>query len=186
MMEYQSWETAIQALAHIFVISLDIAALDMVPFSQGIKVWIRLFGQASVLPAKIERLCQLIGQGDVLDQSTEERIWREAREFEWVPANWLLYKIPIIPSRISAWEQTIREAFAPEVSLTHYSGAGQVCWLATTIKADLLAALLAAHDLASLCVLGQAGTVLLGNYPGRPFYRRVKAAMDPLQRFREL
>lgn len=185
-MEFHSWESAIQALGLISATSLDMLALDLVPSAQEIIMWIRLYGLASVMPAKTERICQLIGGGEMLDQSNDKKVWQEAREFEWVPSSWSLFKIPITPSKIISWEKAIAQTFATEMSLRHYSGTGQVCWLATQIEIEQVAALLAAHDMAGLHVLGKAGSVLLGNYPGRSFYRRVKSAMDPNKHFREL
>ena len=185
-MELPSWQAAIQMLARLGAVSLDLDALDLVPSTQGVSAWIRLFGQTSVLRAKAERLRQVTGGGELLDSTNEEEAWRSAREFEWVPSGWSLIKIPITPSKIPAWELALEKTLTPSSSMRRYSGAGQACWLATSAATGQIDGLLAAHGLAGLVVLGQAGTVLIGNYPGRSFYRQVKSAMDPLQRFREV
>jgi glycolate oxidase FAD binding subunit len=183
---FPSWEAALQMLARLSVTFLDLDALDLAASPEGVTAWIRLYGLASVLPAKTERVRQIAGGGDLLEAANEEEAWRAARDFEWAPSGWSLIKVPITPSKIPAWEQAIGQALALEGFLRRYSGAGQVCWLATPAGSGRIDRLLTTHGLAGLVVLGQAGTVLLGNYQGRSFYQRVKSAMDPVLRFREI
>ena len=186
IVKFTSWQAAIQLLARLAGTSLDLAALDLIPTPEGITAWIRLFGLASIMPAKIERLRQMTGWGELLEPPGEDEAWQAARDFEWVPSSWSLIKIPITPSKIPAWENAITQAIPPEGSLRRYSGAGQACWLASTAASRQIDKLLTDQGLAGLHVLGQAGNVLLGNYPGRSFYQRVKSAMDPIKRFREI
>ena len=158
--EFPSWEAALQMLARLGAVSLDLDALDLLPSTRGVSALVRLFGHVSVLQAKADRLRQVTGGVELLDSKAEEEVWRSAREFEWVPSGWSLIKIPITPSKIPAWELALENSPALQASLRRYSGAGQVCWLSAQAEIGQIDGLLAAHGLAGLVVLGQAGDVL--------------------------
>lgn len=179
---FPSWETVLKVLAGLAAVSLDLDALDLIPSTEGVTALIRLFGLASVLPGKIERLRQLTGGGDILDAATEKEVWQAARDMDWVPAGWSLVKVPITPMKIPAWEQAV----AAVETVRRYSSAGQVCWLATPDETGLIDQLIASQGLVGLVVLGNPGAVLLGNFKGKSFYQRIKKALDPIHRFREI
>ncbi len=185
-LNFPNWESALESLARLAVTLLDLDALDLAPSDQGISAWIRLYGMASILPAKMERLRKLVEASQPVQPDAEESLWQLARDFTWAPAGWSLVKVPITPAKIPAWERALNQALGPKESARRYSGAGQVCWLSTPADAGQIEPLLKSQGLNGLVVLGQPGHVLLGDYAGRSFYRRVKSAMDPVQRFREV
>ncbi|MEJ5199730.1 MAG: FAD-binding protein, partial [Anaerolineae bacterium] len=66
--------------------------------------------------------------------------------------------------------------------IRRYSVAGQVALIATPDPVGL-DDILARNGLSGLVLIGPPGKVRLGAHPGEPFERRVKQALDPLNRF---
>jgi glycolate oxidase FAD binding subunit len=157
---------------------LDLDAVDLEATASGGTLWVRLAGLADALPARIERLRNVLGGGEAIWGDQEAELWRDARELIWAPPGWSLVKVPVTPKKIAALDGSL-------VGLTtrrRYSVAGQVAWIATPELARL-DALLSANELSGLAFLGPADKTRLGVRPGEPFERRVKQALDPQARF---
>jgi len=176
-LDLSSLAEGVTALIRLTAAPLDLDSVDLAPTGKGAALWVRLAGLADALPARIERLRQLLGGGEPMAEADEARFWRDARELAWVPAGWSLIKVPVTPKKILKLEQDI-----PTDALRRYSVAGQVAWIATPDAAGLDATL-ARNDLSGLVLIGPASKVRLGVQPGEPFERRIKQALDPLGRF---
>lgn len=164
---------------------LDLDSVDLTPTDRGATLWVRLAGLAGALPARIERLRAALGGGEPVAEAEEAAFWRAARELAWVPsvpsavegAGWSLVKAPITPKKIAALDQRLR----PD-AVRRYSVAGQVAWIAAPDR-DALDAALTEAGLSGLVLVGPAGKARLGVQPGAAFERRIKQALDPLDRF---
>ncbi len=168
---------AIEVIQRLYTSPLEIDSLDLEIADHPI-IWLRLAGLRSALPARSDRVRNLIGGGDVIDD--DEAVWRNAREVTWRPANWTLIKVPITPKRIPAFEQSL-----PANTLRRYSGGGQVAWLATPDQPAPIDRVLCDQGLSGLVLIGSVDQPRLGVRVGESFARRVKNALDPNQRFVE-
>jgi len=171
-------DDALQTVYRVYTSPLDIDALDLEIASSGPTIWLRLAGLESALPARIDRVRDLIGGGEVVDD--DESLWRDVRELKWLPHDGWLIKVPLTPKRIPALEQAL-----PPSTLRRYSG-GQVAWIATLDPPSTLDRLLLDQSLSGLVLVGATTQPRLGMRIGDLFARRVKAALDPLQRFVEV
>lgn len=179
-LDRDSVEEAVEVITRISAMAVDIDALDIEVRSDGPRVHVRLGGLVSALPARIERLQQVLG-GVVVQGHEEEALWHDAREFTWVPEGWSLVKVPITPSRIPELEARLSLGG----DRRRYSGMGQVAWVAVAGGAEALDEPLGRLDLPGLVVLGPAAR-RLGAWPGASFERRVRQALDPSGRFVEV
>jgi glycolate oxidase FAD binding subunit len=136
------------------------------PVGTGEGFWlaVRVGGLVNGLAARMERIQQLIGAGEVLRDEHDLAFWRGAREFDWAPSG-TVTKIPITPERIEALE---RELDAKR----RYSVGGNVAYVAAPFIHD---------SFDSLALLGTA-------QPTKPraqhaFAQRIKQALDPRGKF---
>ncbi len=168
---------ALNVVQRLYVSPLDIDSLDLEPTAAGgTIVWLRLAGLKSALPARIGRVRNTIGGGEVIDG--DQSLWQDVRELKWLPPGWSLIKVPVTPKRIPALEQAL-----PSAALRRYSGGGQAAWIALAAPAETLETILISQGLAGLVLIGTTDRVRLGVRTGEEFERRVKDALDPRGRF---
>ncbi|MCL5275517.1 MAG: FAD-binding protein [Chloroflexi bacterium] len=193
---YPALDTAVTALIRTYAARLDVDSLDLTPDADGsASVWVRLGGLPDALPARAERIRNLLEGGDILDGEDEAHEWRAAGEFGWVPAGWTLAKVPLTPRRIAPLEA----ALGGMQTMRRYSSGGNVAWLAIPARDPCegrrssqgyamqeLDHLLAGLELPGLVVFGPPGLphrpVRIGVRNGQVFERRVKAVFDPAGR----
>lgn len=190
LVEAGSLAAALELQRRLTTAPLDLEALDLAPGPRGVQVQVRLGGLAEALPARLERLRSIVGEGRVRDGADDAALWDGVREFAWVPADAALIKVPVTPARIPLLEAALDQTSA----VRRYSAGGQVAWLSWPHAVDVLDAELTRLGLAGLAILGPTGSIgstgpmgLIGASPSRHvFAARVKAALDPALRFPEL
>jgi glycolate oxidase FAD binding subunit len=181
-MECKRLVDGLSALQKLSASQLDIEALDLQPDGYGAAtLYVRLGGLLNALSARLERLSQLIGGGELIEGADDEALWRNAREFEWAPAGSALVKAPLTPARLAAFDVAI----AHHPAQRRYSAGGQVAWVAWPAPIAMLHELLSAQGLSGLVVWGAPGRPLIGLRAGGAFAQRVKSALDPAGRFGE-
>jgi glycolate oxidase FAD binding subunit len=173
---------ALEALYRVQASPLDLIALEIEPASPRTTLWARMGGFAEALDERAARLRGLLGGGDMIEGQYEGVLWRDAREFAWLPADWSLVKVPTTPRRIPLLEAS----FVGRTCRRRYSCGGQVAWVASPGEIDDLDRLLSANDFSGLVIRGPAGRRRLGARAGDLFARRVKRALDPSGRFVEI
>jgi glycolate oxidase FAD binding subunit len=178
---YSTLDEALQAMHQATTSRLDIDALDLVPSPGGYIVWARLGGLARALPPRLERLASIFGGSQLWEGADEEQLWEDARELKWAPEGRSLARLALTPARIPGLEA----ALASRPAVRRYSSGGQMAWLAWDGSLKSLNDLLCAHRLTGMALWGQAGAPRLGDFTARPFYRRVKDALDPQRHFVE-
>lgn len=167
----------------------DLDAMELVPPGE---LWVRIAGPEGVLAARAERLAGEIRRGgaapvEVVSAGEADAHWASAREISWAGAAQLLLKVPVTPGRIAAIDGRL-----PAGARRRYGGAGQqllLGWPASENGSSVNDLSRALHE------LGLRGLVLrsppdlgAGTVVGPPgdaggFAQRVKAAMDPDERF---
>ncbi len=175
----------VSALVRVYTARLDIDALELAlglelesETDGAATLRVRMGGLPEALPARAERLRTLLGGGEVLMSTEEASLWREAREFAWVPTDWALIKIPLTPKRIVELESQL----AGSTWVRRYSSGGNVAWIALPESPAALHAPLAALGLSGLVVFGPPGQARLGVRGGESVERRVKSVFDPHNR----
>lgn len=173
-------ETAVQALYRIYPARLDVEALDLALDAKGAAtVSVRLGGLPEALPARAERIRTLLEGGAVIEGADESALWRNAREFTWVPSGWALVKVPLTPRRIGELEA----GFGNLQTIRRYSSGGNVAWVATPESLQVLDDALASLGLSGLVIFGPPGQPRLGIRNGQVMENRVKQVFDPGARF---
>lgn len=188
---YDTLAAALDALRTLAAAPLDLDALDLLPATadEPVTLWVRLGGLADALPPRVVRLRTFL-----TDRVSETKtlvewsnvaaadLWAGARDFAWVPPGWNLLKIPITAARIPLLE----EQLAGREAARRYSVAGNMAWLGWPEDPAALHDLLASLGLSALVLWGPPGRPLLGKRAGEAFARRVKHALDPVNRFGEV
>jgi glycolate oxidase FAD binding subunit len=169
-------DAALQVVYRLYTSPIELDSFDLEPAAAGMTIWLRLAGLKSALPARIDRVRQLIGGGEVIDD--DQTLWHEVRELKWLPQDWSLIKVPLTPKRIPALEEAL-----PPSSKRRYTGGGQAAWIATSAQPAMLDPILTAQGLSGLVLIGSTEQVRLGVRAGDSFARRVKQALDPAGRF---
>jgi glycolate oxidase FAD binding subunit len=174
--DYPTLNEAVAALYKLTGASLDLEALDLEPPG---RLWLRIGGLPDALAPRLERLASVIGQGEQLTDIAEAQLWTDVREFAWVPADWLLVKVPLTPARIAA----VEDALGPHQARRRYSVGGNLLWLAWPDSPTALSDILTILELTGLVLRGPADDPWVGRRPRPEFGRRVKQALDPDNRF---
>lgn len=184
--DYATLDQALAALARLATSPLECQAVDLEPAGQeeGVAMWVRLGGLVEAMPARLERMRDFLGGGQSLQGPEENSRWQQVRELAWVPAGWLLLKIPLTPHHIPPLAARLRERQAH----CRYSVGGNLAWLAWSPEEgiDSLNDLLGALNLAGLVLFGPPGRPYLGTYTGGLLAGRVKQVLDPAGRFLEV
>lgn len=179
--EYPTLKDGLEALVRLTQQPLEIFALDLDVKNQKVHLLAQMGGAAATIPSRIERLLGVLGAPDfdTLQGDAESRLWREAREFAWVPSGSLLVKVPLTPKRVPALDQEL----AQHGAVRRYCAGANLAWVAWRGSAQELDAALNRQELGGLVILGEADKVLLGRRNGDSFARRVKQALDPQEKF---
>jgi glycolate oxidase FAD binding subunit len=191
-LECANLQEALEALTRAASARLDLDALDLEPWQAGYVLWVRMGGLAKALPARVDLLIDKLAQERdntirAMRGIEEERLWRSLRELSWAPPGWSLVRVPLTPARIPVLEQAAESAAqAGQTWLRRYTSGGQVAWIAFEGPPQDLAGVLEVQGLGGQALFGFPGGPLLGVYPARPFFQRVKAALDPTNRFVEI
>jgi len=171
-------QTALALLPKLTNCPYDLNAVDVVaePNHEAVELRVRVGGLRGGLMQRMERVRALVGGGEILDGAEEEALWREAREFTWLPDGAAVVKVPLTPARILALDAHVR------AHARRYSVGGNVAWIAAEAPAAL-DDVLRAHNLPGLVMLRAVENPRIGVQVSNPFAERVKAALDPTHKF---
>jgi glycolate oxidase FAD binding subunit len=180
--DYPSVEAALPDLKRLSHTPMDIYALDLLPQGDKTALMVRLGGVEESFPARLERLQALLGGGHALPREAEAAFWRAATEFDALEAGVSLVKVPLTPERVPEFERRLAERDA----LRRYSVGANVAWV--NWRGDLAEfdRLLSALELPGLVVLGETAHPLIGARVGQAFARRIKAGLDPHDKWVEV
>lgn len=174
---------ALTAMQKAAAARLDIDALDLVPEQGKYTLWVRLGGLEKALPARLERLRAAFDhRGEALQGADEARFWKSAIEMDWTPPGATVVKAALTRGRIPEVEAFLAERGV----MRRYSCGGQMAWLAADVPLQEINAWFKQLRLNGTAFFGAPGLPRLGEFTGRPFYRRVKDALDPARHFMEV
>jgi glycolate oxidase FAD binding subunit len=160
--------------------TFELEALDLVPPGE---LWLRLGGPATTLAPRRARLAAFVDRPcEWLDGVDDAVVWHAAREITWAAPDAVLAKVAAAPRQLVELDAALHAAGAGR----RYSRAGNLAWVAWPAARPLaeLDTRLTALGLSGLRLRGGEGPSLLGRTPGGAFATRVRAALDPHDRFR--
>jgi glycolate oxidase FAD binding subunit len=158
-------------------------------------VLIRLGGQAGVLTSRLEMLAASLG-GGVIDPQAEAAWWAAGDAFSWLPggllaalaghsssplltSGWSLLKVPTVLDRLPALDDLL----AAHGAAARYISGGNLAWVAWPGDLGQLDRHLGALGLNGLVLAGDTAAPLLGARSGENLAARVKATLDPFDKF---
>jgi glycolate oxidase FAD binding subunit len=171
---------AMEALYRVTTSQLDMESVDLEPRADGsTTVWVRIGGLSKGLPARADRVREVLDGGEILEGSDEIRLWRDAREFAWSRPSWNLLKVPLSPRQVAPLE----ESLAGRQALRRYSSGANVAWIATPESPKTWDGLLGSLGLPGVVVIGSSAHVRIGAHRGRALEKRITQVFDPSGRF---
>jgi glycolate oxidase FAD binding subunit len=180
--EFTSLEEALNTLIRLTASPVEIYCLDLEPSSNGYYLYIRLGGGSDLITKRIERLQNEIGENEIMDGEKELDFWLNIREFKWLLESSTLVKIPITPKRVPKLEDFLGDNDA----LRRYSVGANLAWVGWSKSLELLDQHLSGNELSGLAIIGSASKTHLGKWKGQSFYKRIKQALDPINKWAEV
>lgn len=153
------------------------------------KVVVRLAGHESALKARLESMEQALGvsfdpmastkQSDTTDQADASDYWQRALSWKTIAADSIRVRVALTPADVAALDAKLEMAGV----LCRYSVACNVAFIDWPQSKPLaeLDALLASLHLGGIAL--NADRIWLGKRMGQGFVERVKAALDPQNKF---
>lgn len=171
---------AMEAIFSLATRPLEMDALDILVTDTGVDLLIRLGGLPDALPARADRLRQLLALHSMAIETVSDdgAIWEAANALAWTGDAPLLVKVPIAPKRVVEFDTAV----TPHTSHRRYTAGGNVAWLAAP-EAPPLDAALRELGLAGLALRGSVARPYLGQSPLLTLIRRAAQALDPHNKF---
>ncbi|MGZ0167562.1 MAG: FAD-binding protein [Planctomycetales bacterium] len=184
--DFSDVETGNAAMIRLAMAQEELQCLDLDPPG---RVWLRIGGLSAAVSARTDRVRNILLQADsgvkieTLSGGEDAQVWSDAREFQWVPDNHQLIKVPIAPAQVVKAEKFLAEVSFE--SVRRYSVGGNVLWLALPENAG-------EDELDLVCqTLGRPALALTGNWSdpqrglrqGPAFADRLLTVFDPDSRF---
>jgi len=176
---YPMLTDALAALAPIMQGTFDLEALDIVPQSNGVEVYVRVGGIETVLAARRARLQTKLGAGTPLPDEQEAAFWAGQREFIWVANGAALVKVATTPTNLPALDAVLTQAG----TVRRYAVGGNLAWLTWPGPLAQLSDLLAGQGMAGLVLRGATDGPIIGHAPTSLLTGRIRQALDPQNRF---
>ncbi len=172
---FLSLPEALKSLIQVTSSPIEVLCLEIEPKTESYDLRIRIGGTPELFNDRIERLKQFIGDSEILDGDDEARYWEGVNEFNWIPMNSTLVKIPLIPNLVPELDTFLKQNEA----VRRYSVGANVAWIAWTQPLEILDQHLKDAKLVGLTILGSTHQTHLGVWQSGNFYQRVKKALDP-------
>lgn len=174
-------EAALAAVARLARGSLELDALDLEPPG---RVLVRLAGDADSLPPRAARLAAALDvPGVTLERDAAAARWREVAELSWLPAGARAVRVATTARAVPALQAALDGAGAA----VRYGNAANVAWIAWPQEQPLarLDETLGTLGLTGTALTGPPHARVLGARRGGAFAARLRAALDPDNRFPE-
>jgi glycolate oxidase FAD binding subunit len=169
---------ALAAMARLMGGPYDLEALDLRPQTNGsVTLLARIGGSADVLAARLERLRTVSGAGDPILE--DKQLWADAGDFSWLESGDLLVKVPTTAQVLPALDHALQDAGIQR----RYAVGGNLAWIAWRGPVEESHQMLTKLGLSGLVLRGESQRAFIGKPPESAFLSRVRAALDPNDRF---
>ena len=185
---YTDIQSAVAGMQRVVDTHFDVYALDLVVDTAADKaptyqLLVRIGGLPNLLAQRIDQIRKIIGDqaatGEMFTADADAALWTAAREFTWAPAGTTLVKVATSIGKVAHLESALAAQGAPR----RYAVGGNLLWLAWPAPIQTLDGWLTQQAVSGLVVRGESTKPLLGVQQGQAFTQRIKAALDPQQRF---
>ena len=168
---------ALEALASVQAGRFDLEAADIEAPST---LWLRLGGFAEGLSTRLDAVQRAIGLlSERLTSDADAEVWRGAREFGWATPGAALVRVPLTLAHIGNVDALLNRTTARR----RYTVGGNLALLSWTEPLAELSRILDTFGLRGQVLVGPPGCSFIGTAPESDFERRVRAVMDPDNRF---
>jgi glycolate oxidase FAD binding subunit len=169
---------AIQLIESLKAGSFDFEAVEILPDDSAVAV--RLGGPPESFLARLGAAERAAGRAaSRLLEEADAAFWRNLEPARPAGADAILAKVPLTTAEIPAFDKDLAAAGARR----RYSSGGNVAWVEWSLGFNAFESLLREHGLSGLALAGPAPRPLIGSFRSEPFRSRVKAALDPKNRF---
>ncbi|CAA9504147.1 MAG: Glycolate dehydrogenase, FAD-binding subunit GlcE [uncultured Solirubrobacteraceae bacterium] len=175
----ESTQAALGVVAALGRSALDLDALDLEPPG---RVLVRVGGDAALLDGRAARLAAAVAAPcERIDGPEDAALWREVGALGWVPAGSRAVRVGLTARDVAEVQAVLEPAGAP----VRYSLGANAAWIAWPEDQDLSAldGVLSALGVAGMVLTGPSHRRLLGAPGGGAFADRIRAALDPDDRF---
>lgn len=177
--DFAGFEPAIPTLSRLGRGPLQIDALDLTPDG---RLLVRLGGDPRALDARAARCAAIVGsEPQRLAGDDEQQAWTAATEFSWVGEGSEIVRVALT----SATAPALLRAVDVPVRLSLGANLAWIAWPAQR-PVEELDRVLRGLRLRGMRLNGEGGPPLLGGSAGGAFAERIRAALDPDDRFLEL
>lgn len=186
---FETLEEALEIHSKFYNNPLEVESIILSSIKNGFQLSTRIGGRHSTILKRAESLLKFVGGKDIIYNEEDEVYWDEERNFNWLPDQWALVKVPLTPSKIAPFEENLCLEFLPHQAHRRYSNGGQQAWVGLPDEPATLTTLskiLNNNDLSGIKILGDSKMVRLGRQDKNAFHIRVKRALDPQSRFVEV
>jgi glycolate oxidase FAD binding subunit len=166
---------ALNVLLQLTSSPVEILCLEIEPVEDYYNIEVRLGGEPTLFEGRISHLGDLLAYIETIDGETETKFWETINEFNWVPEDTVLVKIPLIPKQVPALEEFLKHNRVSR----RYSAGANLAWVAWSKPISSLDEKLKELDLTGLTILGSTDQVRIGNWEPSVFYQKIKKALDP-------
>lgn len=192
-LDYSNLDSALNGMSKLAVAPLDLDAVELIPQPNStVQMILRVGGAENVLFARLGRLEDLLMDGTIVDLEEEGSLWRGLSNFDWIPTNAALVKIPTSPRQLR-----ILDAYFDSDTKRIYSVGGHLCWLAWDDSLARLDQILTEQALSGLILSrGKESSIsndkahiqgpLLGRHNNGTFGHRIQQGLDPQGKFLRL
>jgi glycolate oxidase FAD binding subunit len=182
IISYDSIEEALTSLIKLAGKSIEIYALDIWPQSDRIDLIVRLGGVPDSFQLRVERLRNILGSGDIIEDRAEQEFWDDINGFSWHMEDGYLIKIPINPKIVKELDGFLSDSSAKR----YYSVGCNVVWVSWSGDLDNLGSKLEKLSLSGLILLGDVVDPHLGAKRSNTFSIKIKNALDPNKKWVEV
>jgi len=182
LISFVSIEEALTSLITLAGKSVEIYALDIRPQSDRFDLLVRLGGVPDSFPLRIERLRNIIGSGEIIEDKEEQEFWDAINGFSWHMDDRYLIKIPINPKLVRELDGFLSDSSAER----YYSVGCNIAWVSWPGELDILDSKLKQLSLSGLVLLGDVVDPHLGAKRSNTFSIKIKNALDPNNKWVEV
>jgi len=169
---------ALQLLETLRPASFDFEAVEILPDESAIAI--RLGGAPESFAGRLAAAERAAGRSaSRLLEDADDAFWRNLEPARPAGADEILAKVPLTAAELPAFDAALAAAGARR----RYSSGGNVAWIEWSLGFEALEAALRVQGLSGLALAGPAPRPLIGAIRGKAFRSRVKAALDPHNRF---
>ena len=174
--DYAKVEEALNAIFYLNQQVFELDALDIKVNRDGCSLIARFAGTSDTLSAQVKRFSAALNQHTNVQTMTpleDAPYWREVNALHHADN---MFKVPIAPKQIPALDAKLSKVNRS------YTAGGNIAWLESE-DTEMLSSILNHLNLSGLQIIGKSGNPIPGKSIDNIFSQKVKAVLDPNNKF---